>query len=471
MKKILLIFILFITTIFAEKIKIYHVNDMHGNIYNFSKIAYIIENDTTKNKLLVSAGDLFSGNPTVDIYNPKGYPMIDLMNKLNFLYSVIGNHEFDYGQKILIDRIKQAKFKFLCANFSPSNELKDLVKDYNIYTTPEGIKIAFLGLIETSNNGIPSTMPQKVKGIKFKNALNIAKKYKFLKDSSDIFIVLSHLGSEYDFKLAKIMPEIDIIIGGHSHEIINTEYNNVLIVQAKSYLRYLGEITIEYDKEKKKIISKKEKLIRLSKIKKYDKELKKLINKYENNPILKEVIGYSVAKIEGKSKLGALMTDAYKFATKADIAFQNNGGIRIHQIPKGKIILKQIYKLDPFMNKLITYQMNIKDIKSLIKYSIEHHGNNIDLQVSGMMYEVTFNPKEQIQNINLYDTNKKLLKNNKLYNVALNSYLADAYKFTYQKVIKKYDMTTEEAIINYIKSKKEINYSDIKPRIIAIYQK
>ena len=95
----------------TTEIIIFHVNDIHAKIDNFAKLAYIVnyEKENHKNVLLVSAGDLFSGNALVDKYKDKGYPIIDLMNKAGFNLSEFGNHEFDYGQQILNKRIKQAE--------------------------------------------------------------------------------------------------------------------------------------------------------------------------------------------------------------------------------------------------------------------------------------------------------------------------------------------------------------------------
>lgn len=85
-----------------ENLTIFYINDQHGEINNFSKIKHIIDQEKKLTKvLLVCGGDVFSGNPIVDNYTPKGYPMIDIMNRVGFDVSVIGNHEFDYGEDVL----------------------------------------------------------------------------------------------------------------------------------------------------------------------------------------------------------------------------------------------------------------------------------------------------------------------------------------------------------------------------------
>ena len=112
-----------------------------------------------------------------------------------------------------------------------------------------------------------------------------------------------------------------------------------------------------------------------------------LIDKYNDNKELNRSIAEATESINGYDELGSLMTDAVTATLNTDFAFQNNGGIRIPSILKGNITLKDVYKLDPFGNQVVTYKMNLNEIKSLIVNSFNRN-KEIDLQVSGMTYEV-----------------------------------------------------------------------------------
>ena len=105
-----------------KTLTIFHINDQHGQLNNFAKIKDIVAKEKMEtNVLLVCSGDIFSGNPVVDNHPEKGFPMIDLMNKTGFDISVIGNHEFDYGEAILKDRFNQSQFDWVCANVDMNN--------------------------------------------------------------------------------------------------------------------------------------------------------------------------------------------------------------------------------------------------------------------------------------------------------------------------------------------------------------
>ena len=123
----------------STEIIILHTNDMHSKIDNFGKLAYLADSlrKTHKYVFLVSAGDNFTGNPIVDMYPDNGYPMIDLMNKLHFDATAVGNHEFDMGQELQNKRREQATFPFINCNIDASAAV---VKPYEPYQRSSNIQ-------------------------------------------------------------------------------------------------------------------------------------------------------------------------------------------------------------------------------------------------------------------------------------------------------------------------------------------
>lgn len=108
----------------SQNLTIFFMNDVHGQIDNFAKVKHIVDLECQKtNVILASSGDVFSGNPVVDNYTEKGYPIIDIMNKTGFDVAVIGNHEFDYGIETLKNRIGQSNFEWICANLDSGNSV------------------------------------------------------------------------------------------------------------------------------------------------------------------------------------------------------------------------------------------------------------------------------------------------------------------------------------------------------------
>ncbi|MCF6366705.1 MAG: bifunctional metallophosphatase/5'-nucleotidase [Bacteroidales bacterium] len=447
----------------TTEIIILHTNDMHAKIDNMAKLAYFVKHYRSKynNVFLLSAGDNFTGNPVVDQYKNPGYPMVDLMNKISYDASAIGNHEFDYGQKNFNIYRKEADFPFISANIFPDNnaELNKPV-DYIKLKTKNGISIGILGLTQTNKQGIPSSSPMKLKNISFKDPIEVAKKYKSYKDSSDIFIALTHLGYKRDLKLAKKIPVFDAIIGGHSHTKLQQGdlKGNTLVTQSGSYVNYFGVMTLKVVNHE--LISKKDTMIGLRDATRYDEEIAGLIKQYNNNPGLYIVIGYADDDITGKDELGSMMTDAMRDTLNVDIAFQNNGGIRTHQLPKGKITVKQIFELSPFGNTFVEYNLTPKQIKKLIKYTFKFHQNN-ELQVSGLIINLTVSEKKKLKKVKLLTSDKTEL-DKKTYSVVVNDYMATSYNLNFLKGGKKYTIIDAENTINFIKKNKTINYKGVK---------
>ena len=126
MKKMFIFWMIAITCVACSTTKetqlvILSTNDMHAHIDDYAKVAAFVDAERRAHPgrvVVLSGGDLFSGNPVVDHCDRpgKGYPIIDLMNRVGYRASAVGNHEFDYGQRALSDRIRQAAFPFLCAN-------------------------------------------------------------------------------------------------------------------------------------------------------------------------------------------------------------------------------------------------------------------------------------------------------------------------------------------------------------------
>jgi 2',3'-cyclic-nucleotide 2'-phosphodiesterase (5'-nucleotidase family) len=441
----------------SEKVFLLHLNDLHANINNFPAIAAYVNSlrEENDNVFLLSAGDLFSGDPVVDQYEKPGYPMIHLMNELQFDLAVLGNHEFDYGQKVLNERMADANFPFICANIDASNAVLNQPDAYKKLNTKGGFELFVLGVVETGtkindDRYIPSTHPDKVEGINFPYYKYTIGDYTKYKSDDNLFVLLSHLGQGSDVKMADQYSELDLIIGGHSHSVIDKPYvqNNALICQAGSKGRYIGQI--EIDIEDGKVLSKKAKLVAVSDLSQVDAGIESIVNDYNNNPVLERVIAYNETDLYDKDELGALMCDAINWKVNTDMSFQNSGGIR-SSLSKGDIKVKDVYHLDPFNNEVVVFEMSYAEIISLVKSS-----GSGDLKVSGINIRYT-NNKPVLED---YDGNK--LDQQKNYKVGLSSYIASAYKFDHANAGKNANITTATCLIEFLEFKQRINYEGVR---------
>ncbi|MGM0497815.1 MAG: bifunctional metallophosphatase/5'-nucleotidase [Bacteroidota bacterium] len=444
------------------KIAILHTNDMHAKIDNMAKLAAYKQEvkDQYDHVFLVSAGDMFSGNPVVDVYEKKGYPMVDLMNRLGYDLTAIGNHEFDYGQEVLAKRMKQADFQFISANINTQKTNLPQPKPYAVLEA-NGKKLLFVSFIETWNDGLPSTHPSKLKNLEFQEPVESASQFTKLAKEHDAFIGLTHLGYRADKRLAKEYPEFDLIIGGHSHTFLDSaeKVNNTFIAQVGDDINYVGKTVLSFNNDELTDIHTE--AIDLKNYEKENKKIASIIKKYNNNEALNEVIGVAKNPIRGKEELGALFTDAQIEIQNLDFAFQNNGGIRIGEIPEGEIKAKTIYQLDPFGNDLVKIEMKPDEIKSLLRSGYQR-GNEPNLQIGGGSYTIHLNNENELKRITIRNEDGEKLHADSTYEIGLNSYITETYTFDHEDKGESLYVTTAKNIIDFIKEKKNIDYSGVK---------
>ncbi|MDR2449388.1 MAG: bifunctional metallophosphatase/5'-nucleotidase [Prevotellaceae bacterium] len=438
-----------------DTLVIVSTNDVHARIDNMPKLAAYIQGqrDSFPRVLLLSAGDLFSGSPVVDQHAERGFPMIDLMNRMGYVVNTVGNHEFDYGQKALKDRIAQARFPFLCANADFSGTILNGAVQPCIITTVDGLKVAILGLLQLEAHGRPSTLPENVEGVEFSDGLAVAASYAALRDSGHVFVVLSHLGAADDVRLALQFPQADVIVGGHSHTTLpaGIDTNNVLITQTGAYLSHIGKTTLVLHNGK--VASKKSVLVPTASLTAVDTAIQSLVETYKNNPDMKRVVGYTADGVTGKNALGNFITDALAAENHWDMAFTNNGGIRVPALPKGNITFEQVYELDPFANQMVAYTLSLDEIKEFLKQAYNREGK-AELQIAGARYTVVRNAADTTKAAEVQLTNYagRTLDARKRYKVGMSSYVA----LTFMPLITHRDegvhitTTTAETLIQHL---------------------
>jgi len=429
----------------VKTLTIFCVNDVHAQIDNFSKVKYIVDDQRIKNEVIVvSSGDLFSGNPTVDNHPQKGYPLIDLMNKIKFDVATLGNHEFDYGLENLKDRMEQSNFDWICANVDTDGSILPDPLEY-VSITKDNIKVTFLGLVETNGKEdatIPSTHPWRVQDISFNRPEDIISLYSNIKteEESDLYICLSHLGDNGndnvlgDNQVANKFPYFDLIIGGHSHAKVNRTVNGIPIFQSGGYLNYLGKIHLTL--QNKKITDLSFELIDLNKQSEFDSEIKAIIDDYNDEPYLTDVIGYS-NRYHSRSQVGCFYTDALRLQLNVDLSFQNSGGVR-SSLDQGDITKREIYEISPFNNGTIIYEMSVFDIKKFLRNS-----------GSGFYYS-GIQISQADQDVIIKDLQGNTLPDDTILTLGMNDYIAAVHHSYFPENGVKQNQTDAESIISYL---------------------
>ncbi|MFH1139500.1 MAG: 5'-nucleotidase C-terminal domain-containing protein [Pseudomonadota bacterium] len=173
--------------------------------------------DTEKNPIFLHAGDLVQGTIYYTKYH--GVAGVSLMNLTPPQAMVVGNHEFDVGPERLFNIINQADFPILGGNVDASADpfLSGRLPAYVIEDI-DGERVGIIGLItpETAHSSQPG------KTISFVDPRETAARLVAELESQGVnkIIALTHQGYGEDRELARRVPGIDVIIGGHSHTLL-----------------------------------------------------------------------------------------------------------------------------------------------------------------------------------------------------------------------------------------------------------
>jgi 2',3'-cyclic-nucleotide 2'-phosphodiesterase (5'-nucleotidase family) len=488
---------------------ILHTNDMHGQLEasgsnpGLARVATAVNAVRTAvgsaNVLLVDGGDEMQGSLLSNLGDGtatgKGKPTIATMNAMGYNVATFGNHEFDWGSVNLSNRTTEATYPYVTANIVKNDtgncatagwEKPDFAdapyQIFTIGTAPNAVNVAFIGVTTTETPII--TVATATAGLCFKDPVDsILHYYDEMKASSDVIVVLSHLGyadGGYGYgipvygdqslatRLNTVGKPVNLIIGGHSHTnmappatvvgsttIVQAYYNGRTLGRADVTVATNGVVTINWTRQNP--------LTGLTP----DATVAGVISSYATDPaylaLVNTPVGYSAVDLgrsnTGDNMMGTFIDDAiYNYlntdaesANDVDLFFNNAGGIRTDWCYVGSVWVNSgcvsgthaaglltygnMFTVLPFGNATAVGKMTGDKILEVINYAPNVAGM---IQPAGLKYKYfsykDANPGPQPYAWGAYDVtvyNKvshawESLDLKKTYNVGTNEFLAPA---------------------------------------------
>ena len=442
-----------------QKLYILSLNDQHGNIDNYPQFAALVDSLRTVHPdlLLFSAGDNRSGNPVNDRYSDIARPMVELMNKVGFNLSCLGNHEWDAGVIGLRNVMGWANYPYVCANVTFDDSLKMPVKPFEIIEW-NGLKLGVIGAIQLGENGLPDFHPKNVGGSHFRPANEVIPEYLYLKDECNALFLLSHCGYEDDRELAEQFPQFDAIFGGHTHTRVSETQivNGVMITQAESKVKFVTLSTFTF--KNGKIVDKQEELLSVRDFPHRNAEVQAMVDNYNNNEFFSTVKGYNLTAIDKSESVGCLMTDAFRFILNADFGFQNPGGVRYDTLSVRPVTMKDLLALDPFNNEIVQFNLTGEEIIRLMKCCyVTDHG---PIYCSGCTYSYSEDENGEMTDIEVVLENGQPLDMAATYNVVMNSYMSSVFDYEHEDEGRFTFRTSNDLMLEYLSQHPDIDYGN-----------
>jgi 5'-nucleotidase/UDP-sugar diphosphatase len=393
--------------------------------------------------LLMDSGDVMTGTlaTQMEYKGVLGGVMMEFMNLLDYDVWCFGNHAFDKGQENAKGLERLADFPTVLANIIYKESGRLFAENPYVILERSGVKIGVIGVMEeTFLIEVDKTRTVGLDVLPIVSTLNSY--VPDLDKKTDLIIVLAQAKYSDGKKIAEEVSGVDVVVLADNRFEFE-EINGVLVKSSRGSLRALGSLifTVQDDR----IIDYKEELVWLwadieinpsPDIRALIQEIQSSIKEEYNREIGYCEIDRTREPHPVESVLGNWITDAMRWKTGVQVAFQNSGGIRA-DIASGSITIADIYELSPFNNVLLVFGLTGEQIKKILERDIERGWDR--LQVSGITYRYykkeAKSEGERVDYIEIdgeivVDKGQILLPN-KVFSVASNDYVVGQAKDKY----------------------------------------
>jgi len=389
-----------------ETLLVIHSNDTHGTY-----LPYMLKIDGNKrpvggmeavshylnvlrgreqNVLLIDTGDVMTGTlaTKIEYKGVKGGVMMEFMNRLGYDVWCLGNHAFDQGQENAKALLSMAAFPTVLCNLVYKNDKRLFAPHPYAVFKMGNLKVGIIGVME--KRFMIEVAKKFIKDLEVLPAIPTLNGYlPELDKQTDLIIVLAHGKFTFGELIAREVAGIDVILIAQEDDQFK-EINGVLLKSTLGHQRTLGTLVLKVQDDR--ILDYEQGLTWLwaDVDLKPSAQISTLVQKFD--ALVKAEYDKVIGRCEFdrtregspvENALGNWITDAMRWKTETDIAFQNSGGIRA-DITAGPITIADIHAISPFNNMLVVFEMTGQEIKDALENDVERGWDR--LQVSGIKY-------------------------------------------------------------------------------------
>lgn len=403
-----------------QKLIIVHSNDTHSHIDPLAdndlggvarrKVLIDSIRQANPNVLVVDAGDIVQGTLFFHLY--KGKVEQEMLNELGYDIQILGNHEFDNGMEALHDMLSEAKPTLLSTNYDfTGSTLDGMFQPYAIKQYGKK-KVGIIAVNLNPEGMVAEGNYTGVKYLPWKETVQKTVDKLRKEDKVDYVIAVTHIGYAGsdenpdlfgDVQLAEQTRGIDLIIGGHSHTLLNpapmvanADGDSVMIVQTGKYGQYLGEITFDLNNGKttEKLIPVDSRLdsrrdpALMAKLEPYRAGIDSLYNKTVGKVATKEPLNSKSAALQNFTA-DFIKARGEELSPEIDAAIGNKGSLRVTWSP-GELTEGAVLDMMPFRNKIVVIEVKGSDLIDGYKVMAARGGD----AVAGITDATQINPEK-----------------------------------------------------------------------------
>lgn len=350
-----------------------------------------------RNVVLMLAGDFLSPSVASSIF--RGRQMVEGLNAAGLDVATLGNHEFDFGVDVLLERMKEARWTWVVSNVQDEQTGQPIggARPYLIRQYGR-LNVGFLGLCLTGEE----ITPDKRRGVKMIDPFEAAATYVPIlkREGADVLIALTHLDFADDRRLAERFPEIDVIIGGHEHFPITTFVNRTLITKAGGDARFVARLDLARPSAGA-ALERHFELVPITDALPDDPDTGRVTADYEAKlgKELEVVVGATTTPLNAvaesvrsaESNLGNLIADAMRVEVGADLTIVNAGTIRSNRVyPPGQLTRRDLLAIHPLGGVTCKVEVPGQIVLDALNHGVARIGESVGRfpQVSGVTFQI-----------------------------------------------------------------------------------
>ncbi|MEQ1695924.1 MAG: bifunctional UDP-sugar hydrolase/5'-nucleotidase [Hyphomicrobiaceae bacterium] len=348
----------------------------------FARLAAVVKAERAKggSVIVAHAGDTLS--PSLMSGFDHGRHVVALTNLIAPDIFVPGNHEFDFGKAIFLQRMSEAKFPLFAANLrGPDGQHVPGFKDRTILTV-DGVRI---GITAATYDETPRVSGSE--DLRFAPSVETLKTQaaELRKEGADFVVAVVHAGRGQDYAI-HATGVLDLILTGHDHDLfINYDERSAIVESSRDAHRVVvADVTIEVserDGRRSMTWSPQFRIVDTAAVIP-DPGVAAEVTKYEQD-LTRELdvpVGVTAVELDSRNStvrkseaaIGNLFADAMRASVNADVGLTNGGGIRAGRVyaAGAQITRRAILEELPFGNRLVRVDVAGRDLKRAVEIGL-----------------------------------------------------------------------------------------------------